>query len=363
MTMDYSKEQLARIWLQCLPMGAWNKRDALIRSFGGAESVWDHFTPALYERLGPEAFAFLADTRASRCANTLRLLDALGARAVFRGGAGYPALLNAVEDAPDVLFVLGTLPGDDMPAVAIVGSRRSTRYGTAQARRIAGELADAGAAVISGLARGIDAAAHLGALDRRGPTVAVLGSGLAHIYPPENKDLFARIVGEGGAVVSELNPDFTPLPFHFPVRNRIISGLAHALLLIEAQEKSGTHSTVNHALDQGREVFALPGNVDAPGSELPLKLLKDGANICTCGEDILAAMGWRRSPPMQTTLFAPDAEENDPVLRALSMEEKTLEELIEETGLSAQDLGTQLTLLELGGRVERRAGRAYALIR
>lgn len=362
--MDYSREQLARIWLQCLPMGAWNRRDALIERFGSAEAVWDHFTPALYDSLGPEYFAFLADTRMNRCADALRLLDSLGARAVFRGDNDYPALLAAVGDAPDVLFVLGTLPRDDVPAVAIVGSRRSTRYGTAQAKRIAGELADAGAAVISGMARGIDAAAHVGALDHHGVTVAVLGSGLAHIYPPENKDLFARIIAEGGAVVSELHPDFTPMPYHFPVRNRIISGLSHALLLIEAQEQSGTHSTVNHALDQGREVFALPGNVDAPGSALPLKLLKDGANLCTCGEDILAAMGWRRSPPEQTSFFAPDTgEESDPVLRALGMEEKTLEELIAETGLNAQELGTQLTLLELGGKVERRAGRAYALVR
>jgi DNA processing protein len=165
-------------------------------------------------------------------------------------------------------------------------------------------------------------------------------------------------------VISEYPPDTPGLPYQFPIRNRIISGISHALLLIEAAEKSGTHSTVNHALDQGREVFALPGNVDSPGSALPLKLLKEGANLCTCGADIVAALGWERRLPQQVSLLEgdPDAE-NDVILSALALEEKTLEELIELTGLSASELSMQLTLLELNGRVERRAGRAYARVR
>ncbi|MCR4886676.1 MAG: DNA-protecting protein DprA, partial [Clostridiales bacterium] len=218
--------------------------------------------------------------------------------------------------------------------------------------------------IISGLARGIDAAAHLGALDAHGRTVAVLGSGVGNLYPPENRELAERILAEGGAIVSELAPDAPPLPYHFPVRNRIISGLSQGVLLVEAQQKSGTHFTVDYALSQGREVFALPGNVDAPGSELPLALLKEGANLCTCGSDILCRMGWEEKAPLQNS-FLPDHEEKekDPVLRALALEEKTLEELIAETGLTASELGTQLTLLEISGKIERRAGRAYALCR
>lgn len=363
--MDYSKEQLARIWLQSAPMNGWNKLAALKRKLGGALGVWEQFTPALYDFLGPQLFSELADRRMKRCGDVLGLLSQCGARAVFFGDVDYPALLAPIDDPPDVLFLRGTLPPGGTPAVAVVGSRSCTRYGQAQAGRIAGELGSAGVCVVSGLARGIDAAAHQGALRASGPTVAVLGCGIAQCYPPENKPLFQQILSSGGAVLSELHPAAPPLPYHFPVRNRIIAGLAQALLLIEAREKSGTHSTVHYALSQGREVFALPGNVDAPGSELPLRLLKEGAGLCTCGEDILSAMGWQPAAARQQSLFdaRDDMPDQDPILRALAMEEKTLEELIAETGLSAGELGTQLTMLELNGQIERRAGRAYARLR
>ena len=362
--MDFTDEQLARVWLQCAPMGAWNRLSALRETMGGALGVWRQFTPALYESLGHENFSVLADSRAVRCGPILRMLDSLNAQALFFGDENYPAPLLPIENPPDVLFLRGTLPPPDTPAIAIVGSRRATRYGYSQARRIARELAEKGVTVISGLARGIDAAAHLGALDAHGRTVAVLGSGVGNLYPPENRELAQRILAEGGAVLSELAPDAPPFPYHFPVRNRIISGLSHGVLLIEAQRKSGTHFTVDYALSQGREVFALPGNVDAPGSELPLALLKEGAAICTCGQDILCRMGWEEKTPEQASFLAQaEEEEPDPILRALALEEKTLEELIAETGLTAGELGTQLTLLEISGKIERRAGRAYALCR
>ena len=357
--MELTKEQLARVWLQCTPMKAWNKIRDLKERFDGPEGVWDHFTPALYSFLGEEHFALLADSRASRCRPVLTALEALGARCVFRGGTDYPSLLTDIANPPDVLFVQGALPPPDTPAVAIVGSRASTRYGTAQARRIARDLAQCGVTVVSGLARGVDAAAHQGALEGGGRTVAVLGSGLGQMYPPENKDLAARILSSGGAILSELSPDAPPFPYHFPVRNRIIAGLSNGVLLIEARLKSGTHSTINYALDQGKEVFALPGNVDAPGSELPLQLLKEGAWLCTGAGDILSAMAWKEKPPEQTA-FLEESTETDPILKALALEEKTLEELIQETHLPIAELNTQLTLLEISGKIERRAGRAYA---
>ncbi len=365
--MNYSKEQLARIWLQCAPMGAWNRLDQLKETFGGALGVWENFTPALYDAVGAEAFSLLADSRASRCGPILRALEALDAKALFWGDGDYPSLLQSIVHPPDVLFVRGEMPPQGTPAIAMVGSRSSTRYGSSQARRIARDLAEKGVVIVSGLARGVDAAAHQGALDAHGRTIAVLGSGLGQLYPSENKELAARILQEGGAIVSELAPDTQPFPYHFPVRNRIISGLSNGVLLIEARLKSGTHSTINHALNQGREVFALPGNVDAPGSELPLMLLKEGASLCTCAQDILEAMDWEIRPPRQTSLLPEEDDagepEADPILRALAMEEKTLEELIRETGLTAGELGTRLTMLEISGRVERRAGRAYALTR
>lgn len=343
-------------------MGAWNKLGALKKRLGSAGEVWDRFSPSLYEQLGEALFTRLANSRADRCGQILQRLERLDARPLFLGEAGYPALLSVIAHPPDVLFCRGALPPEGTPAIAVVGSRSNTRYGGAQARRIARELAERGVTVVSGLARGIDAAAHLGALEGGGRTVAVLGCGLGRQYPPENKELAERILARGGAIVSELAPDEMPLAYHFPVRNRIIAGLSDGLLLIEARQKSGTCSTIHYALEQGREVFALPGNVDAPGSELPLTLLKEGAGICTCAEDIIAAMGWpERKGPLPAVPEEEVSEENDPILRALAREEKTLEELLSETGLPVDVLNTQLTLLEINGRIERRAGRAYAL--
>ena len=345
-------------------MNAWNRLREWEKQLGGPAQVWDVFSPDFYPMLPEGAYALLADARRDRCGKILYQLNALNARPLFLGEEDYPALLAQIGKPPDVLFVRGKLPESERPAVAIVGSRSATRYGLTHARRIARELAEMGAVVVSGLARGIDAAAHEGALEAGGVTVAVLGSGVGDIYPPENRPLADRILEKGGAVVSELAPDARPLPFHFPVRNRIISGLSHALLLIEAQKRSGTHSTVQYALDQGREVFCLPGNVDAPGSELPLMLLRDGAHLCTCAGDLTEDMGWRKAPEeMGEQCAFPEEDAPDPILRALSREEKTLDELAAETGLPAGDLSAQLTLLEISGKIERRPGRAYALRR
>ena len=360
--MEYTKEQLARMWMQCAPMSAWKKLQEWTRHLGGAEQLWDVFSPDFHAMLGDQAYADLSDARESRCSKLLYQLDSLQAHPVFLGDPEYPALLSEISSPPQVLFCRGQMPPRDAPAIAIVGSRASTRYGSSQARRIARELAMQGVVIVSGLAKGIDAAAHWGAIEGGGKTVAVLGSGVGVIYPPENKELAQRILSGGGAIVSELAPDAQPYPYHFPVRNRIIAGFSDGVLLIEARLKSGTHTTVNDALDQGREVFALPGNVDAPGSELPLQLLKEGAKMCTCAADITEAMGWA-SPQAEQATFLPEETPADPILKALQLEEKTLEELIAETGMNASQLGTQLTLLEISGRIERRAGRAYALRR
>lgn len=364
--MNYTKEQLTRIWLRSVPVNAWRRLDQLREEFGSASALWDHFTPHLYDRVGPEAFAQLADLRSEKLRSVLHAMEAFRVHAVFLGEEDYPYLLSQIPDPPDVLFVQGSLnPAKLEKAVGIVGSRHPSRYGSVQARRIAQECAQNNLSVISGLATGVDASAHEGALKGNGCTIGVLGGGHAHFFPSENRTLAKTMLETGGAVISEFAPDTPPLPYQFPMRNRIISGLSHALLLIEAREKSGTHSTVNHALVQGREVFALPGNVDAPGSALPLRLLKEGAVLCTEAEDIIAAMGWEAVRPKQMSILPDDSPEaeNNAILSALRAEEKTLEELIEITGLSAGELSMQLTLLELNGRVERRAGRAYARVR
>lgn len=360
--MDLTKEKLARLWLRLAPTDSWKRLDTLCRELGGAEALWNDFSDKWYEKIGESAFAVLHDARASHLKELLSQLDALAVRPLFRGDTDYPASLARLSDPPDVLFMKGQCCFDR--AVAIVGSRKSTRYGTAQAARIARELAENGVAVISGLARGIDTAAHTGALEGGGPTVGVLGGGFQRFYPAENKALAERMAREGGGVITEYPPSMPPMGYHFPTRNRIISGLAQAVLLIEAQEKSGTHSTLLHARQQQKTLFALPGNVDAPGSELPLKILKEDAQLCTCAEDILRFMGWERKAPVQASFLPQEnGNESDPILRCLEMEEKTLEELLAETGLPVGELNTRLTLLELTGDIERRAGRAYARVR
>ncbi len=362
--MDYSREALCTLWLQWAPVSAWRGIDRLLTEHGSAAALFDAFSPDMEGAVGHEGYSVLSSLRVKGPDTLLRDLERSGITPVFRGDEGYPANLNTIPSPPRALFVRGTLPDSEMPAVAIVGARRDTRYGRTQAQRISRELAGSGVAVISGLARGIDTAAHEGALEAGGVTVAVLGNGLPDIYPPENRALADRIVAAGGAVISEYPPGAKPLGYHFPIRNRLISGLSDAVLLIEAMLRSGTASTVHHAISQGREVFALPGNVDAPGSELPLQLLRDGAGLCTRGEDILEAMHWRRRvKQLSFDDLRPFTDEDraDPILRALEKEEKTFEELLDETGLSLPELNTRLTLLELEGRIEKRGGRAFAL--
>ena len=362
--MDYSRETLCRVWLQSAGAASWAAVRRLMDQYGSAEGVWDALSPAMAATLGSKGYGQLAALRDAGRDRVLMGLDQAGVTIVTGEMACFPERLRRMSDPPEVLFVRGRLPREDAPAVAIVGARRDTRYGRTQARRIARELAENGVTVVSGLARGIDTAAHEGALEGGGCTVAVLGNGIRTVYPPENEELARRIVDGGGAVISEFAPDAEPMPFHFPIRNRIISGLSDGVLLVEAQLKSGTASTIAHALEQGREVFALPGNVDAPGSELPLQLLREGANLCVDAGDIFQCMGWSARPRqlsmLEETPMLPEGE--DGVLRALQLEEKTFEELLAETGMDSGALSARLTMLEMEGRIERRGGRAYARV-
>ena len=198
----------------------------------------------------------------------------------------YPKLLEAMVDPPLVLYVWGQLIDADSDAIAIVGSRRASGYGMAACHRLAGALARRGATVVSGLARGIDAAAHQAALEAGGRTVAVLGSGLHRLYPPEHRSL-AETIAAHGAVISELPLDAPPLPGHFPMRNRVIAGMTLGTLVIEAALRSGSLITARHALEQNREVFALPGSIESPNTPGVHRLIQQGAKLVTCVQDVI----------------------------------------------------------------------------
>ncbi len=356
--MTYPEETAALIWLSLAESLTARGRRLLLDRAGCAAQALRQFGRDDAQWTGEKACRELEDARTA-LPKVLSRMDALGIRAVSAGDEAFPDRLREIPDAPDLLYLRGQLPR--RPMVAIVGSRRDTRYGREQTLRIARDLADAGVCVVSGLARGIDTAAHRGAVQAGGVTVGVLGCGLDSVYPKENTALTEEILRLGGGLISEYPLGAAPLPYHFPHRNRLISGLADAVLLIEATLRSGTQSTVNHALAQGKTVFALPGNVDAPGSELPLQLLKDGAEMCTCASDILT----RLKLPAPEAPARPDTapEPDDPILRALFREEKTFEELLEETRLPAQTLTARLGLLELEEKIDRLPGRSFGLSR
>jgi DNA processing protein len=267
----------------------------------------------------------------------------------------YPERLRQIADGPPALFVRGAL--DERPAVAVVGTRRATAYGRAAAARIAFELVRAGVTVVSGLARGIDGAAHAGALEGGGTTIAVLGCGVDVIYPREHRALAAAVV-RSGALISEFPPTTPPLPHHFPRRNRLISGLARGVVVVEGSEDSGALITVDCALDQGREVFAVPGSIFSAKSRAPHRLLREGARLTESAQDVLDELGLGPScAPTEPgpTLAAGAADERGfeaAVLAALDSGPLGLDDVVDVCGLPASRVAATVTELELRGLVQ-----------
>jgi DNA processing protein len=298
-------------------------------------------------RLDPRAVEREAETQLA-CGRRL------GLEAVSLGDVRYPFLLAAIPDPPPVLWVRGSVPVLARPAVAIVGSRAATAYGLAMARRLAWDLAAAGTVVVSGLARGVDSAAHAGAIGARGCTIAVLGSGLDRVYPPEHRDLAAEIVRDG-AVVSEFPPGVPPLKHHFPLRNRLISGLASAVVVVEAPLKSGALITASSALEQGRDVLVVPGQAGGRNRG-GHQLIRDGAKVVESADDILVEVGVSSS--------SGPARDVDPSLdRLLEVADFTVDDVAQRTGEPAAVVLARLLELELHGKVQRVGGGRFVRVR
>ncbi len=290
----------------------------------------------------------------------LQAVERAGARLLFRGDPEYPALLGKLSGAPDVLYVLGTLA----PAapLAIVGSRRPTAYGLRMARVLARGAVGAGLAVVSGLARGIDSAAHEGALEAGGATWAVLGSGLDRVYPPENAPLARRIVDAGGCLLSEFPMNSSPETWHFPRRNRIVSGISWATVVVEGEARSGSLGTALHAVEQGRGIFAVPGPADSPLSAAPHQLLREGAVLATSINDVLqelpAACGVRPGPAGTVAPRRLDGERGK-ILESLGSDSQTVESLSRGTGLDLPRLSRILFAMEMEGLISPLPGQRY----
>jgi DNA processing protein len=273
----------------------------------------------------------------------------LGIALVALGDSRYPILLRRICDPPPVLYARGPLPEeDDAATVAVVGSRAATMAGRTLARAMARDLAAWGVTVVSGLARGIDTAAHEGTLDAPGRTVAVLGCGLDRTYPAENERLAGRIA-ESGAVVSEFALGTPPLPEHFPRRNRVIAGWSQAVVVVEAATRSGALNTARCAADEGRDVLAVPGHPTQPASAGTNQLIRDGAGLVRSAMDVAHELGVE--PPSAAPVPA------DPLLRALGADAPaTIEELRARSGLETGVLLARLTELELRNLVRRLPG-------
>jgi DNA processing protein len=271
-------------------------------------------------------------------------LAARGFRFLGRSGPGFPPLLGAIHDPPPGLFLRGSAdPGLlSQPAVAIVGARACSGYGASVARSLGRELARAGLVVVSGLARGVDAEAHRGALEAGAATVAVLGCGIDRDYPAAHAELARRIVATG-LLVSEYAPGVEPAPWRFPARNRIVAGLCAATVVVEARERSGALITADLALEEGREVFTVPGEISSALSAGTNALLKLGATPLTAAADVLAAFGIEEEPPAG----------RDALLELLPA---TADELVRRTGRAAAEIAQALVRLELAGVVVAHAG-------
>jgi len=344
----------------------------LLEHFGDVEAVCGAGVGQLKQvsGVGPKAAQGIAAVDEAAVDAELSLAREAGAEVLCLEDAAYPRALKLIDDPPPVLYVRGELAEADAVALGVVGSRRCTHYGLEQAERFGGLLGRAGFTVISGGARGIDSAAHRGALAAGGRTIAVMGCGLARIYPPENLKLFDRMIAERrGAVISELPMQVEVKAANFPRRNRIISGLSLGVLVVEAARRSGSLITARLAAEQGKDVFAVPGRVDSPFSQGTNALIADGATMATDLEDILDALDRvgealksagaveaAKPAPPQPELTKDEAR----LMGYLAEAELSLDELVRRSRLPAAKVTAAMTMLAIKGLVKQLPGGVFA---
>jgi DNA processing protein len=342
---------------------------ALVNEFGGAEAAIDAL-PILSRRGGRAQDMRLCSEAEAEA--ELEAAEALGASLVAIGEPGYPPALGQVDSPPPLLYVKGRLDLADIPIVAMVGARNGSAVGQKFTRQLATELALEGFVIASGLARGIDTAAHLAALEHG--TIAVLAGGIDNVYPPENEELH-RAIGERGLLISERSPGFSPRGKDFPRRNRLISGISLGVVVVEAAERSGSLITARLAGEQGREVFAVPGSPLDPRSAGTNNLLKQGACLVTCARDILETLapilGRPPAPPIELAAAdehrppepLPDIRqsEREQIVAALGPSPVDIDELIRATGLPTRKVHIVLLELDLAGRLQRHGQQLVSL--
>ena len=342
--------------LHLIPKFGIAKLNRLLAHFESAEALWLEPDADLLRLDLPRPLLrqFCASRRQIDLARELDRVDKVGASLVTLEDDNYPELLRSLPDRPPVLYVLGNLPKPDETCLAIVGTRRASRYGKDVAYRLAGELAQHGITIVSGLAQGIDSAAHRGALSAGGRSIALMGTGIDKVYPRENNGL-ARELVENGALISEMPIGTAPLGTNFPQRNRLISGLSLGLLVAEAPVKSGALNSVSHALDQGRDVFAVPHNIFSHTGRGCNQLIQEGAKMVVQVEDILDELSvshMNELTRIQVTEIQPANELEGAVYQQLGADPVHVDLIVRLTQLPTATVTSTLTMLELKGLAE-----------
>jgi DNA processing protein len=361
--MSYEKELVYLNALNSISVFGATRITSLVKNFGSAEAAWsvspENYPPHLelqnyYDRITKERSVINPEKEWEQ-------LEKTGVHCITPNCPGYPSLLRQVSVPPPLLYYRGSLERINNPAVAIVGSRRATFYGSEVAGRLAGELALAGVAVISGMALGVDTAAHRGALEKGGYTAAVLGCGLGRCYPPRNRELMEQLAATG-AVISEFSIMAEPHAVHFPQRNRIISGLSLGTVVVEATEKSGALITAGYALEQNREVYAVPGNIGSPYSRGCHRLLKEGAKLVETVKDILDELYISSETGEQLSLDFAEPELSVPekkLIDILPYQPMHIDSIIQLSGMSASEASALLLALEIRGLIKQTPGKYF----
>lgn len=351
---------------------------ALLHHFGsaertlGARSTEIAALPGFGRDLAGRVAAAGSSVALERAGAAVATLERVGAVALTPDDLAYPAAFARIPDPPFLLFAVGRLDLLSSVGVGIVGTREPTPYGRRIAARLSGELCRAGYTIVSGMAKGIDAAAHAAALDAEGGTIGVLGHGIDQMYPAENRGLFER-VRQGGVLISELPPGEEPRAGNFPRRNRLIAALSEGVLVVEMGARSGAQHTVSYALQQGKEVFAVPGPIGSPTSEGTNQMLKEGARLVTSVDDILEELRGVGivEPPRPTVESRPEPSRPEPVvpsdlapeevrvLGALDSEARHVDDLIAATGMAPSQLLALLLQMEIRGLVQSLPGKRF----
>jgi len=365
------RQQIDEEKLYWLAFSAFNgvgpKRFALLRNyFGTAKKAWEAREEELLAiGLGSRLTSGLLEFRKTfkPYSYFLRLREK-ETECYFLDAESYPENLKKIDNPPFVLYVKGVIRPEDELAIAVVGTRKMTGYGGQVTESLVTELVGAKITIVSGLARGIDSAAHRAVLKASGRTIGVLACGLDIVYPPENVSLVEQIVNDHGAVISEFPLGMQPMPGSFPARNRIISGLALGTVVVEAPEKSGALITARHAAEQGREVFAIPGPVTSPNAAGPANLIKMGAKLVFNVQDILDELRIKTEiKTSESKQVRPENPDEKLILSLIKNEAKHIDKIVRESGFDPGKVASIMSLMEIKGKVRNLGGMVYGINR